>query len=247
VTWPIVVAAAAAGVLAAGWIRAQVFIHSVPAQQPWATACPRCGHPVITSRQGWAWLPWSRCRHCRTRIGPPAAVVETVTVGVVALLAWKVSDPLVLSAFLVFAVAGTALAFVDLAVHRLPDRLTLPAFTAAATLLAVDATSHHRLGNGVGALAGAAASAGFYLMLAVIADGGAGDMKLALGTGLVLGWHGWAAVPVGGVLGFALTSLCAAVMVLAGQRKRGDQIAHGPGMLAATLAVTVAAAVGSHS
>jgi hypothetical protein len=81
----------------------------------------------------------------------------------------------------VIAVAGTALAFVDLAVHRLLDRLTLRAFTAVATLLAVDTIWHHRLANGIGAIAGAAASAVFYLLLAIIADGGAGNMKLAPG------------------------------------------------------------------
>ncbi|HET8659165.1 MAG TPA: A24 family peptidase [Micromonosporaceae bacterium] len=230
---------AAAGVLAAGWVRAQVFIHGVAPQQPWRTVCPHCQHPVITSRLAYAWSPRSRCPHCRDRIGPRAAIVEATTGGAAALLAWTATDPLVLVAFLVFAFAGTALAFVDLAVHRLPDRLTLPVFTAVATLLAVDAIWHHRLANGVGAIAGAAASAAFYLLLAIIAGGGAGDIKLALGTGLVLGWHGWATIPIGMLLGFALTSLCAAAMVLTGRLKRGDHIAHGPGMLAAVLAVTI--------
>ncbi len=181
-TPPVVAAVAVAGVLAAGWVRAQVFIHSVAPQQPWRTACRRCQHPVITSRLAYAWLPRSRCPHCRDRIGPRAAIVEATTGGVAVLLAWTTTDPLVLLAFLVFAVAGTALAFVDLAVHRLPDRLTLPVFIAAATLLAVDAIWHHRLANGIGAMAGAAASAAFYLLLAIIAGGGAGDIKLALLT-----------------------------------------------------------------
>jgi len=241
VTWPVVAAAAAAAVFAAGWVRAQVFIHSMPPQQPWRTACPHCQHPVITSGHAWAWLPRSRCPHCRHRIGPRATVVEAVTVSAVALLAWTVNDPLVLSAFLVFAVAGGALAFIDLAVRRLPDRLTVPAFTVAATLLAIDAIWHHRLADGVGAFGGAVASAGFYLLLAFIAGGGMGDVKLALGTGLLLGWHGWAAVLLGVTAGFALTALFAAAMVLAGRLKRGDHLAHGPGMLAATLAVTVIA------
>jgi len=184
VTPPVVAAVAAAGVLAAGWVRAQVFIHSVAPQQPWRTACPRCQNPVITSRIAYAWSLRSRCPHCRDRIGPRAAIVEATTAGAAALLAWTATDPLVLVAFLVFAVSGTALAFVDLAVHRLPDRLTLPVLTAAATLLAVDAIWHQRLANGIGAIAGAAASAAFYLLLAIITGGGAGDIKLALGIGL---------------------------------------------------------------
>jgi hypothetical protein len=155
--------------------------------------------------------------------------VEAVTVSPVALLAWTVNDPLVLSASLVFAVAGTALAFIDGAVRRHPDRLTVPAFTAAATLLAVDATWHRRLADGLGALGGAVANAGFCLMLAFLADGGLGDVQLALGTGLLLGWHGWAAVLLGVTAGFALTALFVAAMVLAGRLKRGEHLAHGPG------------------
>jgi len=236
-----VAAATTAGVLGAGWVRAQVFIHSVPAKQPSRTGCPHCAHPLITTRQAWAWLPRSRCPHCRNRIGPRPALVETVTASAAALLAWTVHDPLTLSAFLMFAVAGTALAFIDLAVHRLPDRLTLPAFTVTATLLAADATWHHRPASGIDAIASAAGSAAFYLLLAIIADGGAGDMKLALGTGLVLGWHGWATVPIGVLLGFALTSAGAAAMLLTGRLKRGDHIAHGPGMLTAALALTIVA------
>jgi leader peptidase (prepilin peptidase)/N-methyltransferase len=182
VTPPVVAAVAAAGVLAAGWVRAQVFIHSVAPQQPCRTACPRCQHPVITSRHAYAWTPRSLCPHCHDRIGPRAAIVDATTAGAAALLPWTATDPLVLVAFLVFAVAGTALAFVDLAVHRLPDRLTLPVFAAVATLLAVDAIWHHRLANGIGAMAGAAASAACHLLLAIITGGGAGDIKLALGA-----------------------------------------------------------------
>jgi leader peptidase (prepilin peptidase)/N-methyltransferase len=240
-TWPIVAAVAMAGALAAGWVRAQVFVHSVAPQQPWRTACPHCGHPLLTSRHFWTWLPRSCCPRCRNRIGPRPAVVETVLASAAALLAWTVSDPLVLSAFLLFVLAGAALAFIDVAVHRLPDRLTLPAFAAAATLLAADAMWHHQVARGIGALAGALASAVIYLLLAFVAGGGSGDMKLALGTGLLLGWHGSAAVLIGVVLGFALTSLCAAAMVLTGRLKRGDHIAHGPGMLAAAIALTIAA------
>jgi leader peptidase (prepilin peptidase) / N-methyltransferase len=226
VTWTLA-AAATAGVLAAGWVRAQVFIHSVPPQRPWRTACPHCDQPLITSRYGWAWLPHSRCPSCGIRIGPRATVVEIVTASVAAALAWTVHGPLAMVAFLAVAVAGTALTLTDLAVQRLPDRLTLPAFLTAAALLAVNAVWQHRLTSIAGALAGAAASAGVHLLLALIAGGGVGGVKLAMSTGLILGWLGWAPLVLGTVAGFALTSLGAAALVLAGRRKRGDHIAEG--------------------
>src|SRR5687767_2391595 len=62
------------------------------------------------------------------RLGPPVGVVELVLVGVLALLAWRVRDPVALVAFAWIAVIGVALAFIDLAVHRLPNALTLSAF-----------------------------------------------------------------------------------------------------------------------
>jgi leader peptidase (prepilin peptidase)/N-methyltransferase len=238
VNWTLA-AAATAGVLAAGWIRAQVFIHSVPPQRPWRTACPHCNQPVITFRYGWAWLPHSRCRSCGSPIGPRATVVEIVTASMAAALASTVHGPLAVIAFLAVAVAGTALALTDLAVQRLPDRLTLPAFVTAAALLAVDAVWQHRITSIAVALAGAAASAGVHLLLALVAAGGVGDVKLAMSTGLILGWLGWAPLVLGTVAGFGLTSLGAAALVLAGRRKRGDYIAHGPGMIAAALAVTI--------
>jgi len=245
VTWPWVVAAAVAGVIAASWVRAQVFIHSVPPGLPWHTACPHCHHIPFRAWHAVVCLPGSRCPSCRRRIGPPRGAVETVTAGACGLLAATHRDWLVLAALLPVAVAGTGLAFIDLAVHRLPNRLTLPMFAITLALLGTAAVSLHRPAAIAAALAGAATSAGVHLLLAIVAGGGVGDAKLALSTGAVLGWHGWTTALVGVVAGLALTALVALALVLTGRRKRGDHIAHGPGMLAASLALAAIGAVGS--
>jgi leader peptidase (prepilin peptidase)/N-methyltransferase len=162
-----------------------------------------------------------------------------------AALAWTVTDPLLLAALLVFTTMGVALAFTDLAVHRLPDRLTLPMFAATATLLTTDALTHHHPGAGVtalvGALVGAVGTSGFYLLLTLTAGGGGGDTKLALSTGLLLGWHGYLAIVAGLVLGFALTAIGATWGLLTGRLGRGEDIAHAPGMITATVAVALTA------
>jgi leader peptidase (prepilin peptidase) / N-methyltransferase len=87
-------------------------------------------------------------------------------------------------------VAGVVLAQVDLAVHRLPDRVTVPAYAAVTTALLVDAVA---LGTWTALLrAGLAGAAAFGLATCAAALSprglGFGDVKLLGLLGLVLGW-----------------------------------------------------------
>src|SRR5918998_3094213 len=173
------VIAAAIGLLVAPLLRALIFRHSVEPGQPWRRSCPSCDRAVL------ALSPLGRCLSCRHRLGPPALVVEAAAAGALALLAWRLPMSLPLLAFGWIALIGVALAFIDWAVHRPPDRLTLPAFGGAVVLLALD-NQLARLGT---ALLCALAMAACYLMLTVISQGqmGLGDGKLALSLGLALG------------------------------------------------------------
>jgi hypothetical protein len=56
-----VIAAGAVGLVAAGWVRGQVFVHSVPSGQPWRASCPHCATTLVACRQVWAWLPRADC------------------------------------------------------------------------------------------------------------------------------------------------------------------------------------------
>jgi leader peptidase (prepilin peptidase)/N-methyltransferase len=80
---------------------------------------------------------------------------------------------------------ATALARIDFAEHRLPDRLTLPAYPAAAGIVAQ--FWPHSLGESVHwaafLLAGSA-------ILAVVADLGWGDVKLLGVLGIIAGGSG---------------------------------------------------------
>ncbi len=139
--------------------------------------------------------------------------------------------------------AGLVLAAVDLAVHRLPDRVLLPAVVAVATALLVDAAatgSWPALGRAV--LAGGAAFAVAALAGALSAGGlGFGDVKLLGLLGLVLGWAGWGVLLAGvflGLLGGAVGSL-----VLVATRRAGWRTAvpFGPPLLlGAVLALALA-------
>ncbi|CAN5831665.1 A24 family peptidase [soil metagenome] len=125
---------------------------------------------------------------------------------------------------MVVVLAGwlVALSVVDLREHRLPNALTLPGFVV---ILAVALVA----GRGTGALLGAVALAGLYLVLHLLSrDGmGAGDVKLALGLGAVTGAFG---VDVWVVAALA-APLCTAVLGLV---TRVRVLPHGPSMCLAT-------------
>ncbi len=169
-----------------------------------------------------------RCRSCSARLGPPAFTVEIVAAGVLAVVATLIHDPLPLLAFGWIAGIGIVLSFVDVAVHRLPDRLTYAAFLGALPLLAIA-----DLGRAERALLAALALAAVYLLLVVSTPGGMGlgDAKLALCLGLGLGWYGWVAVIYGAAIGFVLSGLFAGALLVLRKVSRKDSLAHGPFML----------------
>lgn len=159
--------------------------------------------------------------------------VETLSVAVFALLAWRVNEPLPLLAFGWIAAIGVALAFIDVAVHRLPDRLTLPAFAGAVLLLAL-AGQPARLG--IALLCGIGMAACYLMLILIHPSGmGMGDGKLALSLGLALGWFGGIVTVYGTVAGFVLSGLYAVMMLVSGRLGLKDSIPHGPFMLLGAL------------
>ena len=129
--------------------------------------------------------------------------------------------------------AGVVLAQVDLAVHRLPDRVTLPAYAAVATALVVDAVA---LGTWPAllrsALAGAAAF-GLAAAAAVLSPRGLGfgDVKLLGLLGLVLGWVGWGALLAGVFLGLVTGAAASLTLIAAGRAGWRTALPFGPPLL----------------
>jgi leader peptidase (prepilin peptidase) / N-methyltransferase len=243
-TLVLVLLAGVLGALAGPVLRARIFRHSVPAEQWVREQCPACDRRLVSS--GWRGLltvlpPTGRCPGCRQRVGPAPGAVEIAGAVSFALLALVGGSPLVAAAFWWVAAAGVALAFVDVAVHRLPDRLTLSAYAGALVLLGAAALVDDRLrGFGLAVLYGLAMAFCYLVLVLAYPSGmGLGDAKLALVLGLALGWFGGVVVVLGAAAGLLLAGLYAVVLLALRRVGRKDAIAHGPAMLLGALAVVL--------
>lgn len=146
--------------------------------------------------------------------------------------------PVELLAFAVAALFLGLLAAVDFAEQRLPDILTLPAFAAVTSCLAVAAWVEGewpRLGR-----AGIAAASflAFYLLAALLVPNGIyfGDVKLSPLLGAYLGWLGWSQVLAGFVFTFLLGGLVSLALLVSRRGGLRSEFPFGPWMILGTYA-----------
>ncbi len=130
-----------------------------------------------------------------------------------------------------------ALAAIDLDVHRLPDRLTLPAYPAVAGALAATClagTPWEALRRGL--LGGLVLFAAFALLWAASRGRfGLGDVKLAGTLGILLAWLSWGRLLGGAYAMFLVGGLAAVVLIVRRRAGRDTPIAFGPAMAAGAL------------
>ncbi|MET9293756.1 A24 family peptidase [Streptomyces sp. NPDC003077] len=230
----LMVLAAAYGAAAGLLLPRPVHRLSVPPEEAWRTTCPG-GHPITGPAYGW--LGPARCRACGPRAsgpyGPAALGTAALTAVVCGVLAGATGPRPELAAWLLMAPVAVLLGAVDRRVHRLPDALTLPLAAGAALLLGVLSALPGAAGSWGGALLGGLALGGFYGVLYVInpAGMGLGDVKLALGLGVALGWYGWTVVLAGGFLGLLLGAVYGAGLLLTGRGGRKSAVPYGPFMI----------------
>ena len=238
IDWLWVTAAVAIGVAASATIRAAVFHYAVPTEQPWRTRCPSCD--VVIVRPGWgvvgsALRPSGRCQHCASPIGPPAAIVELLAAAALGVLAWRAGFAIATIGLAWAALVAVALALVDIAVHRLPDRLILAALSGTALVFGIAAIAtgdYRRLG--VAALCGLGCGT-FYFIIVFTSGMGLGDAKLAVLVGLACGWYGVGTAIFAIIAGVIFNGVTAIVLLLLRRVSRKDRIAYGPLMLLGAL------------
>jgi leader peptidase (prepilin peptidase)/N-methyltransferase len=133
-----------------------------------------------------------------------------------------------------FGAAAVVLAGVDLAAHRLPDRVTHPTAVVCATALVVDAGATGAWGALVRALAGAVVAYGLATLARLVSPGslGGGDGTLLGLLGLVLGWAGWGVLMAGVFAGFLIGALGSLLLIAVGRAGWRTRIAFGPPLLA---------------
>jgi leader peptidase (prepilin peptidase) / N-methyltransferase len=137
---------------------------------------------------------------------------------------------------------GVAAGAVDVARHRLPDALTLPALPAALVLL-TPLGGEAVLRGAAGAAVAAAVHGGVHLL--VPRAMGAGDVKLAAPLGAVLAAAAWPAVVLAAVLAALATAVVGLGGWVTGRWPLGGALPHGPSMLVATWVVLAGAALGA--
>ncbi|MFD7102924.1 prepilin peptidase [Streptomyces celluloflavus] len=224
----LLVLAAAYGAAAGLLIPRPVHRMAVGPDEEWRGTCPG-GHPITGVARGW--LGRGRCPACGA-YGPGALPTAAVTALVCAALAAATGARPELAAWLLMAPVAVLLAAVDRRVHRLPDVLTLPLALTAAGVLGLVGLLTGAGGSWLGALLGGVALGACYLLLFVAnpAGLGLGDVKLAIGLGVALGWYGWRTVVTGGAAGVLAGAAYGAGLMLAG-RGRGTTMPLGPFMI----------------
>jgi leader peptidase (prepilin peptidase) / N-methyltransferase len=229
-------AGAVVGLLAGAALRSTVFKLAVASGDPERIACSHCSAPT---RRRLA----LRCGKCGRSLGTPLAL-ELCTAGVLALLLGRFGGQPDVVAFGFFGVLGVALAAIDIAVQRLPDLLTLPAYPILITLLGGAAIVGHDFAALLRALLGGLALAAAYLLLALVRPGqlGGGDIKLAGVAGLALGWLGWPTLIAGAAFGFVLAAVASLALLAARRVTLHSAICFGPFLLGGTLLAMLAGA-----
>ena len=166
-------------------------------------------------------------------VAPPVLAVAVTTAVLFGALATRVHPGLVLAAACWLAACAVPLAFIDAAVRRLPDRLTIPAYAGTAALLLLAAATSGHWPTLLRAALGGLALAGFYLALLLISPSamGLGDVKLAASLGTLLAWFGWRTLIAGGFAGFALAGVFGVALLASRRATRKQRIPFGPFMI----------------
>ena len=227
-----------AGVLVAPIVRAAAAFHAVPVGQHWRRACDACGAPLRYPWMSRAFLPPGRCGACGRRISAPGWLVEVGVLVVIIVLVLARRPGWEIAAFAWWALCALALAFVDAAVHRLPNRMTYPAAFGTIALLGVAAIAEHQGHAWVRAVIAATGGAVVFAALALLLGRrgpGLGDAKLMLSTLAVLGWISWAAVVIGLLLSLTAQAIWAAALLTTGHASRSTSLPLGPFLVGGTL------------
>lgn len=211
--------------------------------------CPHCKHQLqatdLIPLFSWLFLR-GKCRYCGKSIGWQYPLVELMTalVFVGSYLFWSYGfsgfGVVQFGIWLVCVIVFMALIVYDLRWMILPDRLVAVIGGLAGVQAIILAITNKDAGSVVMAVLSVLCTAGFFWVLFQLSDGkwiGGGDVKLAVGLGLLL------ATPLAAMLMLFLASLGGSVvsvpLLIKGKAGRNTKIPFGPFLIAATMAVYI--------
>jgi leader peptidase (prepilin peptidase)/N-methyltransferase len=153
------------------------------------------------------------------------------------LLGWSLGTSAGLVAWLLLAVAGAVLGYIDTRTRFLPSAIIWPTYgVVGAALIAGAAVSGEWGSLRRAAIAGVVGFGVFYLLWFVFPRGvGFGDVRLSGLLSMALGWLGWGQLVTGLYGGFFLGAVIGIVLTLAKVFKRRQMFPFGPFMLIGAL------------
>nr|WP_202892147.1 A24 family peptidase [Kribbella shirazensis] len=157
------------------------------------------------------------------------------------LLGWLIGLAAVLPAWLVLAVVGAVLGYIDARSRYLPSVIIWPTYVVVGAGLVAAAIATGEWGSLRRAvIAGAIGFAVFYVLWFAFPRGvGFGDVRLSGLLGGALGWLGWGEFVSGLYGGFFLGALVGIVLIASRVMTRKQMVPFGPFMLAGALAGVV--------
>lgn len=215
---PVLVAAVAGGVVGlwcARWLRSQAYRYDGELDRP-------------TRRAGWV-------------------VPVCVALPVLLVLA-RPHEPVLVTVQAMAGAVLVVLAAIDIDVWRLPDMLTVPLVVGLALgLLVVALLEDDTLAWVRALLAGGVLGLVYLVMTAVGRSSGMGlgDAKLAPSLGMLLGFQSWSHVLLGSLATFLIAGVAAGYLMIVTDAGRKSHFAFGPHLVAGTLLVLVAPAIGA--
>jgi leader peptidase (prepilin peptidase)/N-methyltransferase len=163
-----------------------------------------------------------RCRNCRTPIAWRYPLVEGLTAGLFLVLYLHFGLTVITIKYLFLAALLVAVFFIDLEHFIIPNSLVL-----TGVIFGIGISFFIPSVSWWSVLSGAVSCSGFLLLVSLISRGGMGlgDVKLAVVTGLFLGWP---LGPVGLLIGICVGGLLGIVLLVTGIKGRKDPIPFGP-------------------
>jgi len=161
-----------------------------------------------------------KCRYCGVPVSWRLPLVELLTGGLFAFLAWRLGSGLALYSSLVYVAIFVPIFFIDLKEGIIPDVIVYPGMALALGLALLD-------DRAIPALVGGGVGFGLFLAIYFLARGGMGpgDVKLAGLLGLI---NGWPLVLVAFLLAFVSGGLLASVFLALRLKGRKAPIPFGP-------------------